>query len=129
MATTEDQIEAMRSMCGTLEKNELVESASVDDWGRWGNFQILVTPSTHDRHTTSRIKALVRKSLPKGAHLREVFGPDPIKDYNPYTRTTKITGYSRKFWVIDIDYQEFFPETNSFGDVFQGASSGGQVAL
>lgn len=125
MATTEEQIEAMRSMCGKLEENELVEVAGVDDWGRYGNFQILVKPSTHDRHTTSRIKALVRKSLPKGAHLREVFGPDPIREYNRYTRTTKITGYSRKYWVIDIDYQAYCTESNTFGSTYstQGAAA------
>lgn len=129
MATTDEQIEAMRSMCRTLEEDALVKEARVDDWGRFGNFSILIWPQQHDRSTTTRLKALVRKALPKGAHLREVFGPDPIRDYNPYSRTSKIVGYSRKFWAIDIDYQAFCPETNSFDGPYQGASNGGATVL
>lgn len=118
MATTEDQIDAMRSMCSTLEANDLLDYAYVDDWGRFGNFQIMVKPKKHDRHSTRKIASLVKKSLPKGAMLREIFGPDPIREYDSWTRKTVIVGYSRKFWVVDIDYQEYKPESNTFGGAF-----------
>lgn len=114
-------------MCFTLESNAMVKESTVDDWGRYGNFSILIVPACHDRHTTVRIKALVKKSLPRGASLREVFGPDPIKDYNPYTRTSKIVGYSRKFWVIDVDYQTYHAETNSFGGACAASGQGSLV--
>jgi len=116
MATNEDQIAAMRDMCEKLPRNAAIKSAYVDDWGRFGNFQIIVKPTAHHRGTTNQIKALVKKALPEGAHLRQIFGPDPIRDYNPWTRKTKTVGYKRDFWVVDIDYQAYLPEINRFGN-------------
>lgn len=114
MATTQEQIDSMREMCEAMAKADLVQDATVDDWGRFGNFQILLTPSNHDRFTTNRLKALVRKYLPNGAMLRAIFGPDPIYEtYWPGCR--KVKGYERDFWVVDIDYQEYHAATNTFG--------------
>lgn len=118
MTTTQEQIDVMRSMCSTLASKDLVETAYVDDWGRFGNFQIMLKPRLHDRHTTQRIRALVKKALPPGAHLREVFGPDPIREYNRWTGKNKVVGYSRDFWVIDVDYHEYQQESNTFGRAY-----------
>lgn len=82
--------------------------------GRFGNFQLLVKPENHDRHSTRRIAALVKRSLPKGAHLRAIFGPDPVRTYDRWARKSVITGYSRDFWVVDIDYQEYNQSSNTF---------------
>ncbi len=116
MATTEGQIVAMRAMCDELSRNAAIKSAYVDDWGRFGNFQIMVTPTAHHRGTTNQIKAIIKKAMPEGAHLREIFGPDPVREYNRWTRKTKTIGYTRDYWVVDIDYQAYFPEINRFGN-------------
>ncbi len=111
--TTSNQIDAVREMCAALEKLPEVKSAAVDDWGRYGNFQVLVVPEVHDRYTTNRLKGLIRQNLPKGAHLRSVFGPDPITE-KTWNNKRRIIGYSRKYWVVDVDYQAYDPATNSF---------------
>lgn len=114
MSTPDSHIAAMREFCAKLENEGLVAAAHVDDWGRYSNFSVHIVPLKHDRTTTSRLKALVRKRLPGEAHLRECFGPDPIYERNSYTRTSTLRGYTRNFWVFDVDYQDYDPETNRF---------------
>lgn len=114
MPTEQSHIDAMRNFCTELESEGLVKSAHVDDWGRYSNFTVHIVPLSHDRTTTTRLKALVGKRLPKEAHLRECFGPDPVREYDSYLQTTKLRGYSRRFWVFDVDYQTYHPTSNSF---------------
>lgn len=111
--TTDAQISAMKQLASKLEEEQLVKSAYIDDWGRFGNFTLMVTPREHDRSTTSRLKALVRKMLPKGAMLREVFGPDPIRERD-WNGRMRVVGYSRKSWNFDIDYMHYDVASNSF---------------
>ena len=113
MATTEFQIDEMRSMCKKLEGVDTVVRAHVDDWGRYGNFTIMVTPDTHDRHTSRRLAAIVKRELPPGAHIRQYFGPDPIRERR-WAGKVKTVGYSRTFWVFDVDFQTYDPESNRF---------------
>lgn len=112
--TTDTQISAVKAMCEAMVKAGVVANAYVNDWGRFGNFDVFVYPLVHDRHTTRRLQAIVKKFMPKGAHLREMFGPDPIREWNPWTRKSKLIGYTRKFWSVDIDYQHYDAGTNSF---------------
>lgn len=114
MPTTQSQIEEMKAMATRLAADPSIKFAYVDDWGRFGNFQLFVTPLHHDRSTTLRLRALVRKALPGNANLRECFGPDPIREYSRYSRSSHIVGYSRSYWVFDVDYQHYDRETNSF---------------
>lgn len=114
MPTTQSQIEEMKAMAKRLAADPSIKFAYIDDWGRFGNFSLFVTPRHHDRSTTLRLSALVRKSLPENAHLRECFGPDPIREYSRYSRSSHIVGYSRSYWVFDVDYQHYDRETNSF---------------
>ena len=114
MPTTQSQIEEMKAMAKRLAADPSIKFAYIDDWGRFGNFSLFVTPRHHDRSTTLRLSALVRKSLPENAHLRECFGPDPIREYSRYSRSSHIVGYSRSYWVFDVDYQHYDQETNFF---------------
>lgn len=114
MTTTQTQIDEMKAMAARIEEDPSIKTAYIDDWGRFGNFALFVTPRHHDRSTTLRLRALVRKALPETAHLRECFGPDPIREYRHYSGKTQIVGYSRSYWVFDIDYQHYDRETNSF---------------
>lgn len=113
MPTTATQIEAVRALCQALEANPDIKAAHVDDWGRYGNFTIMVTPKEHTRSTTQRLKRLVGAALPEAAHLRDCFGPDPVYERRYGGRRVKV-GYTRKFWAFDIDFQRYCPATNSF---------------
>lgn len=109
--TTEVQIEAMREMCRNLviKNATLVKTAIVDDWGRNGNFQIFVEPHKPDRYFTTRLRAMLGRVMPEGARLRMTFGPDTYVD-----QFTKEKKYSRNSWTVDVDYQRYCAETNSF---------------
>ena len=113
--TTQDQIDAMREMARTLETNPLVRAAHIDDWGRFGNFTLMVTPQQHTAQTTTRLKALVKKSLPPGAMLRQFFSPDPCYERG-YAGQKRLIGYSRTFWTFDIDYMHYDAQQNQFFD-------------
>ncbi|MDO8415258.1 MAG: hypothetical protein Q7S87_03485 [Agitococcus sp.] len=110
--TTQSQIEAVRSFCEGL-PNSVVKEAHVNDWGRFGNFEVFIVPKAATRHTTRQLAALVKKMLPKGAQLRACFPPDPVitKDFEG---RTKVTGYARPYWALDIDYQIYDAESNRF---------------
>jgi hypothetical protein len=110
--TTQHQIDAMKTMAQELDP-QVVKSAHVDDWGRYGNFTLHVTPVTHTRGTTASLKALVRKMLPEGSHLRECFPPEP-RYAREYRGAKPIKKYHATFWVFDIDFQHYNAESNSF---------------
>ena len=111
--TTPAQIDSLKQMCLEL-PGAVVRDARVDDWGRFGNFTVFVTPQCHNPSTTVKLRAAVRKALPRGARIRDAFPPDPIREFNRYTRQTKVVGYSRTFWCFDIDFQKYDFLSNSF---------------
>lgn len=112
--TTPEQIAAIKALCTTL--GPTVKEATVNDWGRFGNFDIFVTPVEHTRHTTVKLIALVKKSLPKGAHLRQCFPPTAVREsWSTHgERFSRKSGYDRSYWVFDIDFQYYDPESNRF---------------
>ena len=128
--TTPEQIASMNELCEKL-KNSMIgsrflfRSAIVNDWGRFGNFDIHVVPMIHDRTSTNRIKAAVNKLLPAGCKLREIFGPDTIREYDSYNRRYRKTGYSRDYWAIDIDFQEYHSGLNRFSSQLNGVKVDG----
>lgn len=109
----------MRELVERLEKDSLVRHAVLDDWGRYGNFQVIVYPVTADRHTTNRLRGLLNRLL-KGheAHLRSLFGPDPVKERTYSDKSgrmeDRVVGYHRDYWMIDIDYHPYNSDTNTF---------------
>lgn len=113
MSTHPEQIEAMRELCTSLKDSPGIDSAHVDDWGRYGNFTVMVIPSEHTRSTSVRLRALVRKLLPSGAAIRQMFPPDAIREHRCGTGT-RVVGYTHDFWTFDIDYQRYSPESNTF---------------
>lgn len=113
--TSDDQIAAVKGMCAELVSDhpDLVADAWVNDWGRFGNFDIFVIPVNHDRHTTKRLKAVVHKVMPERAHLREYFSPDPIYRSTSSGRR-ELERYSRKWWSFDIDFMAYDRNNNQF---------------
>lgn len=115
MSTPDSQVHAVKDMCDKLEKDDsaAIRSAHVDDWGRFGNFAVHVVPAAHTRSTTARLKACIRKALPAGAMLRECFPPEP--EYRrDGTGKRVLSGYSRNYWVFDIDFRQYDRDTNRF---------------
>lgn len=113
--TPDDHIGAMKSFCADLESHVLIEAAQINDWGRFSNFDIHVLPSAHDRHTTRRLTALIKRRLKgTGAHLRDVFPPTAQYEWDNIEKRNRKVGYDRSFWVFDIDFMKYDKETNSF---------------
>lgn len=113
-STPSSHIEAMKAMCESIAQDPQVKACLVDDWGRFSNFQIMIYPTVLDRTTTNRLRAVLRKHMPQGAHLREMFGPSLVREWDRYSRVYRNIGYSRKYWMVDIDYHEYDPEANHF---------------
>lgn len=110
--TEAEWVVAMQAMAKALQLDPAISVASVDDWGRFGNFTLHVTPRSIDRGTTRRLRTAVGKKLPVGSQIRDVFGPDPL-----YVRTVEgrvRAGWSRRFWVFDIDFIVYDGSSNLF---------------
>lgn len=113
--TPSEHVEAIKSLCISLEEESLIKAAEVNDWGRFSNFDVHIAPVEHTRHTTRQIKALVKRKLKgTGAHLRNIFPPIAQYEWDSIEKKSKKVGYDRSFWVIDIDYYKYDLETNSF---------------
>lgn len=114
--TTQAQIDGMRKLCEALKALPEVADASINDWGRYGNFSIFVTPRQADRHTTRRTRSWVSKALKSqncSAHVRQVFGPDPVTR-TPYQGRRRVIGYSRGYWEVDVDFKTYDAASNTF---------------
>ncbi len=113
--TSPDMIQAMQAFAAALPGHSkgLVASAWVDDWGRFGNFQLMVVPVQADRYFTSRLKALLRNALPSGSHLRECFPPDSLVERDGQGRR-RVVGRTRSSWVVDVDYLQYDAQRNTF---------------
>jgi len=104
MPTTPQQIEAMRGLCSQLEASPLVNQAHLDDWGRHGNFIVMIWPVKHARTTTNQLKAAVRRCLKDTkAEMRQCFSPE-----------RRSWGYHVDYWKFDVDFEEYDPATNLF---------------
>lgn len=119
--TPQDQVAAMNRFCDELASHPEIRQAYVDDWGRFGNFQIQVEPVVKDRHSTNRLSAVVRKQLAGvGAYLREVFPPDRVycKKYSSRSERMVKTpcGWTRDTWMVDVDFQSYDADSNRFSE-------------
>ena len=112
MPTTPEMIERVKQMAASLPQT-LVKDCQVDDWGRHGNFAILVTPVTHGRSTTAVLTGLLRRSAKSiGAQVRQVFPPEPI--YRRAEGRRRLVGYRDAFWKFDVDFEQYDATTNTF---------------
>ena len=107
--TTQNQIDEMKSFVKKLENNHNIKKAWIDDWGRFGNFTIMVIPEVHEKYSTTRLKAIIKSELKTTqAKMRDCFSPDGIK------KNGKIIGYKRDYFSFDIDYMKYCKEMNIF---------------
>lgn len=116
LSTTQDQIELMQAVCDSLNSNPLIENACVDDWGAFGNFSLILTPVEMNRSTTTRLKALLARTLrnltSRQASLRAIYGPDPMYVFEFGHRT--LVGHTRSYWVCDVDFNHYDSDSNRF---------------
>lgn len=103
MTTPQEHIYEIRNVCAQLEAEPNIREAVCDDWGRFSNFQLLVYPKVYDRFFTVRLKALLKKRLPKGAHIRQVFPP---------ARGDQRSRSS--YWLVDVDFNTYDSASNMF---------------
>lgn len=116
MSTPQDQVDSIRALCAALKTFPEIEDASINDWGRDGNFSIFVYPKTPDRHTTRRTRAWVTKALKTQkcpAHVRDIFGPDPVTRPSG-AGSRRVIGYRRTYWEVDVDFKTYDSASNTF---------------
>lgn len=110
MSTPEEHIEAMKELAQKIEANPYICSAHIDDWGRFSNFTLIITPEQWTRGTTNKLKGIVRQALAgTSAHLRDVFPPE-FTGLDYLDRRT----YHCSYWKFDVDYNEY----DSYNNVF-----------
>lgn len=120
MATAQEQIDAIKDFCSSLERDPDINVVILNDWGRFGNFDVHVYPVNPQTAKNSQVKAIITKAVRQieGAHLRRIFAPDVgRKRYFNRKRgcfMVKPSGRLRDFWTVDVDYMQYDPETNSF---------------
>ena len=119
--TTQEQIDSAKSLCESIQADEIIKDAYVDDWGKYGNFSLIVIPKKADRYSTKRILAIINRCLLHAkvpAHVRSIYGPDPVyrTHYDPDMKRThrKVIGYSRQYWMVDLDYYTYDEASNRF---------------
>lgn len=116
MATPQEHVVIARTMARYLSGSDLVRTALIDDWGRDSNFTLIVYPVTHDRHTTTRLKALVKRVCAQRSdiHMRDCFPPEPIRKWCAGEERTRIVGYHADYWKFDLDFRRYDAASNSF---------------
>lgn len=121
MPTTESQIESIRQLALEMERSTLIRRVIVNDWGRFGNFDVHVYPTDPQSADNRKVQASVRKYIKEhlpAAHVRQIFAPDRVRVRywnNKRERfMTKPGPRARDFWAVDIDFQEYDSETNTF---------------
>lgn len=125
--TPDNQIEMATRFCQIMEEHEVVSECMVNDYGRYGNFDIFVYPEKIERSTTNKIKKAIRLSIEKvqeefkddedspELHLRQVNPATAIRKWCKYDEKTKIIGYDRNFWTVDLDFKVYLgAEINEF---------------
>lgn len=109
--------ENVENLCLRISKHPEIQSAIINDFGFFDNFEIHIVPEEHNRSSTNRIKKIVKKELKDkslahtGAHLREYFSPE--RKQKTIHGIRKIV-YDRNYWSFDIDFQSFDLNANRF---------------
>jgi len=110
MTTPAEHVEKIKEIAEIISDHPDVLSAFVDDWGRFSNFTLIITPNKWTRGSTNKLKSIVNKALLNTpAHLRDVFPPE----FTGYDYSRKRT-YNCHFWKFDVDYHEYNPYNNVF---------------
>ncbi|MCC5610537.1 hypothetical protein LC612_28250 [Nostoc sp. CHAB 5834] len=116
--TPESQVTLVKAFCNRLALNPAVNSALVDDWGRYGNFALLIVPAVPNGHFTRKLRRLLTEELArytsmKGAHIRDIFKPDTRYERD-WEGKKRAVGYAQQYWKVDLDFQRYDAASNTF---------------
>lgn len=123
MSTPAEHIDTIKALAQQIENEAFIRRCYVDDWGRDSNFQLVVYVKddvfehTNKGLLTRKIKKEFNQVLKdSGAHLREVFSPTAQYRRVGCQRFGKkvLEGYDRRYWVVDVDFQQYHSESNTF---------------
>lgn len=120
MATTPEQVEIVREFCEKLRCNPKTLDVVINDWGRHGNFEVLLYPKNPNDTKTARVKSIVTQALrgEKRFHVRQIIPPDPhyatVWSDKAGRMMPRRWGYVRLYWAIDLDFHEYDAESNTF---------------
>lgn len=120
MATTPEQVEIVREFCEKLRCNPKTLDVVLNDWGRHGNFEVHLYPKNPTDAKTARVKSIVTQALrgEKRFHVRQIIPPDPhyamVWSGKAGRMMPRRCGYARSYWAIDLDFQEYDAESNTF---------------
>ncbi|GEM_PF-2452950 len=107
MVTTQEQKELMEDLCGTIRHQVIgVKNSYVDDYGRFGNFQIVISKEKRGSYINGKkrdfrgIMAAARKHIEQvpGAHLRK----------------NSLYSDDKNVMMVDIDFNNYDENSNSF---------------
>lgn len=124
--TTEEQIHAVKRFAAELSKLDCMNDAEINDWGRFGNFDLHVYPKMDfiEKHGLYRLSnkmrfpsilkqiKIVLKKYPD-IKLREYYLPDR-RDIYDKDEQRNISGLIRQYVSLDLDYLDYDSETNTF---------------
>ena len=123
MATTPEQIEIIREFCEKLRCNPKTLDVVLNDWGRHGNFEVHLYPKNPTDAKTARVKSIVAQAL-RGEnrfHVRQIIPPDLLYAMVWSDKAGRMMlrrcGYAWSYWAIDLDFQEYDDESNTFKEV------------
>jgi hypothetical protein len=126
MPTTEEQIETINKVTAEIAKIDCVNDAEINDWGRFGNFDLHVYPKmdllseyglfrlSNKMRFPSVLKQirLVLKKYPE-IKFREHHLPDR-KDVYDSNIQKNVSGLVRNYMSLDLDFMDYDETTNTF---------------
>lgn len=106
MATTQEQIESIKALCIKIKQIEGVEDCYIDDYGRFGNFQICICKKRRTIIVDGK-KRDFRGILSKAKVLtKQVKGA--------FWRNNELYVVNKNIMLVDIDFQKYNSESNTF---------------
>lgn len=108
--TPQNHIDEIKKICEDISSHDYIDNCSINDWGRYSNFSIIIKPKIHNKSSTNIIKKIVKNSLKESeAHIRQYFSPKL-----QFSSLLHKQYYDTEFWTFDIDFKNFNFYTNTF---------------
>lgn len=125
MNTSKKQVQMIENICIEIETHPNVSNCQINDYGKYGNFDIFIEPKEMKRTNTNVFKSLVNKAIQKitkengdGIDIPEIrtyYAPYVTKrEWCYHTEKSVIKCYDKKYWTFDIDFNQYDKESNSF---------------
>lgn len=91
----EKMIERLREFAKRIESYPEIETAWIDDWGRYTSFQFGITVRNTKPSSTNTVKAIIRRVLQNGIEFDSI--SVDLTNYNSPAQT------GRDFWMFSGD--------------------------